>query len=259
MLPSPTGPARHSLHRICARCRFQARRISSFQPARPAPTPRTLALTTTLRSQTPSRQRALFSTASRLLSEPSSEDPAAAGAASRTHYDLFPQTLPDGPPPKGHFPIDVRALRREFLGLQSKHHPDLAPASLKQKAEAYSAVINDAYKTLSNPLTRAQYLLSLRGVDVANDETLKVEEPDLLMMVLEAREEIEEAEGEEQIEELRAVNEERIRESEERLDRLFAGDDVEGAKREAVRLRYWVNVRESLDNWEAGKPVVLQH
>lgn len=153
----------------------------------------------------------------------------------------------------------MRALRREFLALQSKHHPDLAPASLKQKAEAYSAVINDAYKTLSNPLTRAQYLLSLRGVDVANDETLKVEEPELLMMVLEAREEIEEAEGEEQIEELRAVNEERVRESEERLDRLFAGDDVEGAKREAVRLRYWVNVRESLDNWEAGKPVVLQH
>jgi molecular chaperone HscB len=34
---------------------------------------------------------------------------------------------------------------------------------------------------------------------------------------------------------------------------------VEAAKREAVRLRYWVNIKESLDNWERGKPIVLEH
>lgn len=133
------------------------------------------------------------------------------------------------------------------------------PAADKPRAEATSARINEAYKTLSNPLLRAQYLLSLRGVDVANDETLKIEEPDLLMLVLEAREEIEDATCEEDLEEPRRLNEERIAESEERLERAFHDDDIEAAKREAVRMRYWVNIRECLHNWEEGKPIVLQH
>ena len=79
------------------------------------------------------------------------------------------------------------------------------------------------------------------------------------MEVLELRERIEDAEEEGEIEDMRTVNEERIRESEERLDRFFKKDEIEGAKEEAVRLRYWVNVRESLDAWEKGKPVVLVH
>merc|ERR1711939_855114 len=141
----------------------------------------------------------------------------------QTHYEFFPKTLPSGPPPSGPFHIDVRELRREFLQLQSIAHPDRHPQHLKTRAEATSARINEAYKTLQNPLLRAQYLLSLRGIDVAEDETAKVDDPELLMEVLDAREEI------------------------------------ENAEEEGVRLRYWVNIRESLDAWERGKPVVLVH
>lgn len=259
---SPAG----GISRICLRCRLHAGRSS------PRPS---LSRTTAAPSFSPSRnplvqarQRAApFSHTARALSAAPSKDDnndhhqssSSKPSAPRTHYDIFPQTLPDGPPPAGHFPIDTRALRREFLQLQSRAHPDLHPAEFKTRAAATSSLINEAYRTLANPLLRAQYLLSLRGVDVANDETLKVEEPDLLMLVLEAREEIEEAQAEEDLERPRGENDERIRESEERLDRAFAEDDVEAAKREAVRLRYWVNIRESLDNWEPGKPVVLEH
>lgn len=188
----------------------------------------------------------------------SSELPPAAPA--HTHYDLFPDTLPLGPPPRGHFPVDARALRREFLQLQARAHPDMHPAGpAKTRAEARSARINDAYRTLANPLLRAQYLLSLRGVDVAGDERLKVDEPALLMVVLEAREEIEDARSEEDLVALREANEKRIAAGEEALEKAFRDDDVEAAKREAVRMRYWVNIRESLDNWEPGKPIVLEH
>ena len=50
-----------------------------------------------------------------------------------------------------------------------------------------------------------------------------------------------------------------VKRSVEVLERAFEEDDVEVAKREAVRLRYWVNVKESLDGWERGKRVVLEH
>ncbi|KAI0489653.1 Co-chaperone Hsc20 [Xylaria cf. heliscus] len=179
--------------------------------------------------------------------------------APQTHYDFFPKTLPDGPPPRGPFAIDVRALRREFLGLQAGAHPDLHPSHLKARAQATSARINEAFRTLENPLRRAQHVLALRGFDVAEDETARVEDPELLMLVLEARERVEEAVEEEELGPLREENEGRIREAEDRLGRLFAEDRLEEAREEVVRLRYWVNVRESIDNWERGKPVVLEH
>ncbi|KAI1328318.1 Fe-S protein assembly co-chaperone HscB [Xylariaceae sp. FL0255] len=186
----------------------------------------------------------------------------------KTHYDFFPQTLPQGPPPAGPFAIDTRALRREFLALQAQAHPDLHPSHLKSRAEATSARINEAYRTLESPLSRACYVLHLVcNRDVANDETAKVDDAELLMLVLETREAIEEADSEEELEPVRLENEERIRECEERLGDLFAhiGDreatteEEEEAVQEVVRLRYWVNVRESIRNWERGKPVVLEH
>lgn len=179
--------------------------------------------------------------------------------APQTHYSFFPASLPDGPPPNGPFAIDLAALKREFLQLQARAHPDLHPQADKKRAEATSARINEAYKTLQNPLLRAQYLLSLRGIEVAEDETAKVDDPELLMEVLEARESIEEAEREEDLEEMRQRNEERIAQSTEVIDKAFKEDDLDAAKSEAVKLRYWVNIKESIENWEKGVPVVLQH
>lgn len=207
-------------------------------------------------SRLPVRQKLAFSSTATRADSTASPTPS---TPPRTLYDYFPQTLPDGPPPAGHFPINTAALRREFLRLQAAHHPDKHPASDKARAEAHSSAINHAYRTLANPLLRAQYLLSLRGVDVATDETLKVEEPGLLAAVLDAHEAVEEAAAPHDLDPLREENEARIRRSEEVLERAFRDDDVEGAKREAVRLRYWVNIRESVRDWEEGRPVVLQH
>ncbi|MCJ1394886.1 Protein OS-9 [Xylographa bjoerkii] len=172
----------------------------------------------------------------------------------QTHYELFPNTLFSGPPPVGPFVIDARELRKEFLQLQAKAHPDRHHGENKARAEGASARINEAYKTLQNPLLRAQYLLSLRGIDVAEDETAKVEDPELLMEVLETREDIEAAEEEAELEPLKERNEKRIRESENTLTAAFKTDDMGTAKEEAVKLRYWINIKETLDAWEKGKP-----
>ncbi|KAH6700307.1 J-type co-chaperone JAC1 [Verticillium dahliae] len=268
-----------STARLCARCRRQTassplaparRSISStllaaprvtFAVQRPTPSPRARWLSQTSTLTKPDSP----STSSPSSSSSSATATAADASPSQskiptTHYDFFPQTLPSGPPPAGHFPIDQRTLRREFLQLQAKAHPDLHPAAHKARAEATSARINEAYKTLSHPLLRAQYLLALRGADVADAETLQVDaDPGLLLTVLEAREEIEDAATEAELEGLRAANDARIRASEDVLEAAFRGDDLEAAKREAVRLRYWVNIRDSLDAWESGKPVVLEH
>ncbi len=175
------------------------------------------------------------------------------------HYILFPNTIPKGAPPRSPFTIDLTELKKEFLKLQARAHPDVHPPSLKQRAEALSSMINEAYKTLQDPLRRAQYLLSLRGIDVAEDETAKVEDSELLMEVLEAREQIEEAQQEEDLAEMEHVNRKRIAASILVLKNAFKNDDLERAKKEVVRLRYWNNIEDSIHNWEKGAPVVLQH
>ncbi|KAH8656998.1 putative chaperone [Tricladium varicosporioides] len=204
-------------------------------------------------------QRRFQSSHASTQTSPNANTPPTTPRIPQTHYEFFPKTLSAGPPPNGPFHIDLRELRREFLQLQAVAHPDRHSHHNKIRAEATSARINEAYKTLQSPLLRAQYLLGLRGVNVADDETAKVADPDLLMEVLEAREEIEGARSEEDLVELKRVNEERIGRSEEVLERAFREDDLRKAGDEAVSLRYWVNIRESLHAWEEGKPITLAH
>jgi len=151
------------------------------------------------------------------------------------------------------------ALRKEFFQLQAKSHPDLAPPGSKQEAENVSARINEAYRTLQDPLRRAQYILREKGIDVVDDEAARIEDQDLLMEVLEAREAIEEAEDEAHLEDLKTTNDQRIADSILNLETLFNKDDLTLAQSEAVKLRYWSNIKEAIDGWEKGKPVVLIH
>ncbi|KAK3397557.1 HSCB C-terminal oligomerization domain-containing protein [Sordaria brevicollis] len=233
--------------------------------------------TTTTANRAP--QRCLYSTSS------SSTEQKPSSSSSKPiprYYSLFPTTLPSGPPPSGPFQIDLRALRREFLQLQAASHPDFhhsanqfdsssssSPSSEEQlaarrRAESLSSLINSAYRTLSSPLLRAQYLLKeIYGVDLAGDESTDFQsgnsDPMLLMTVLEAREQIEDAKSEQDLEPIREENDARIKESEEKLAEAFAREDVEGASKECVKLRYWMGIKEGCDEWEYGKPFVMHH
>lgn len=83
---------------------------------------------------------------------------------------------------------------------------------------------------------------------------------ELLMEVMEAREAVEDAETESEVAALKEENEGRIRESIGVLEQAFAKDDLERAKRESVRLRYWRNIGESLHEWEGkGSQHTLNH
>lgn len=80
------------------------------------------------------------------------------------------------------------------------------------------------------------------------------------MEVLELREAIEEAQVQEDVDAIKRENEDRIGESVKVLEQAFEEDDIDTARKEAVKLRYWVNVEETLHAWEEGKPApLLQH
>ena len=83
---------------------------------------------------------------------------------SRNHFALF------GLPQR--FRIDAEALDRAYRQLQGKVHPDRFANSddtQKRLASQSSARVNEAYAALKEPVTRAQYLLSLRGIDAGGE------------------------------------------------------------------------------------------
>lgn len=73
------------------------------------------------------------------------------------------------------------------------------------------------------------------------------------MDVLEIREAIEDAETPEEIAKLQSLNAERIRACVERLEELFAKDELSGTKTEVGRLKYWCSIEEALREWDIGK------
>ena len=93
------------------------------------------------------------------------------------------------------YAIDVAALEAAWHELQSQVHPDrhahLSDVE-KRLSMQWATRVNEGFRTLRQPLTRAQYLLELAGVD-AGLETNTAMSPEFLMEQMEWREAVEEA------------------------------------------------------------------
>jgi molecular chaperone HscB len=70
--------------------------------------------------------------------------------------------------------IDTAVLERDFYKLSRKLHPDLyARKSAEEQAWSLrqSSLLNDAYRTLKEPVARTAYLLKLEGVRIEDENT----------------------------------------------------------------------------------------
>jgi len=105
------------------------------------------------------------------------------GLLKQNFFELF-QLTPD-------YSLDTRDLAARYRELQQVVHPDrFATASEQERRLSMqsAAHVNEAYQTLKHPLSRARYLLELRGVDTDQSTTL---EPDFLMEQMALREQLE--------------------------------------------------------------------
>jgi molecular chaperone HscB len=83
--------------------------------------------------------------------------------------------------------IDPKDLEKRFYALSRQLHPDLhsrKSQAERNQAEEQTAVLNDAYRTLRDPVKRAEYLLKLEGFDIG-EQTSKDVPPELLEEVFE--------------------------------------------------------------------------
>jgi molecular chaperone HscB len=104
--------------------------------------------------------------------------------------------------------LDVAALDKDFYELSRKLHPDLNARAATQEQEwslQQSSMLNDAHRTLKDPVRRTQYLLKLEGVELEEQSKSATERaratgqakkqivpPDLLEQVFELNMQLEE-------------------------------------------------------------------
>jgi molecular chaperone HscB len=72
------------------------------------------------------------------------------------------------------FQIDLAHLEGEFYRLSRKLHPDRfarAGENEKEWSLADTALLNDAYRTLKDPIHRTEYLLKLEGAEIGEEHS----------------------------------------------------------------------------------------
>lgn len=75
--------------------------------------------------------------------------------------------------------LDVAGLEREFYELSRRLHPDLNTLGVVQEQQwslEKSSQLNDAYRTLKDPIKRTEYLLKLEGVQLEEQSKSATEE-----------------------------------------------------------------------------------
>lgn len=136
--------------------------------------------------------------------------------------------------------LDPAALDRAYFALQRQWHPDRfvsRPPPERARASAEAAAVNDAYRTLKDPLGRALYLASLKGVDLPGDGKT-IDDPELLMEAMETREALHEATTTDVVERLAARARDEMRRTLEGLGSLFLAGDKPAIRKALLRLRY---------------------
>lgn len=151
------------------------------------------------------------------------------------------------------FDLDAADLERRYKDLARQHHPDrfaqAAPAERKAALE-WTVRLNEAWRTLKEPVRRAEYVLELLGVAIATEEGSKksgekVAVPQALLgEILELRSELGEARLDGDDDKVRRMG----LDMEARVERSLAAvraalvaepPELDLAARELVALRYF--------------------
>jgi molecular chaperone HscB len=105
----------------------------------------------------------------------------------QNHFELF--GLPAS------YGLDEQLLEKAYREIQAKVHPDRfahAGDAERRASLQWTTRVNEAYRTLRDPVQRGRHLLELHGVDVAFETNTQMP-TDFLMQQLELREELEAA------------------------------------------------------------------
>lgn len=169
---------------------------------------------------------------------------------SRNYFELF------GLPQR--FGCDPALLESAYRRLQTEVHPDRYAAASdleKRLALQSSARVNEAYRALRDPVARAQYLLSLNGIDALSETDTKLPQ-EFLERQLERREAAAEATAANDSTALATIVTDVRREADDLVDGLIRTLDDEraftAARMRVRELKFLAKLAEDLDAMQSS-------
>lgn len=185
------------------------------------------------------------------------------------------------------FNVDPVDLKHRYRELQRVIHPDKwsgkgnvrASAVISQVSGSHdsiilkdvqgvavelSSIVNKAYGTLLNPYTRAEYIMQLEDIHISESESL--DDPELILEIMEAREELESADSREDVERIREENQgiacdpeqfhvaeivlaEKVNLLIPELSAAVAAKDWDTVKNATVKLKYLQSISAAAEAW----------
>jgi molecular chaperone HscB len=147
--------------------------------------------------------------------------------------------------------LDPDDLKKRFYERSRQWHPDRfsrASQQDQQYALDMTALLNDAFRTLRNPITRAEYFLKERGIELSKDAP-----PELLEEVFELNMALEELRGGDdsarsQLGEAQSRFAAMREEIDHALDRSFTKHDAAPSDAELDEIRSALNRRRYISN-----------
>jgi molecular chaperone HscB len=150
------------------------------------------------------------------------------------------------------FPLDGSLLSSQFRELQKRFHPDnFSTASERDRLLAVqkAAQINDAYQVLKQPISRAEYLLSLNGLELAH-ETRTVSDPLFLMEQMELREELEEITDDALLFDFDSKVSKMFSDNLKQLEQELAASDWDSAADRVRKLKFIAKLKQEIERIE---------
>ncbi|XP_056313343.1 iron-sulfur cluster co-chaperone protein HscB [Danio aesculapii] len=147
-----------------------------------------------------------------------------------------------------HFTLDTLKLQQKFVALQRFLHPDnFTQKSQKEQeySEEQSALVNKAYRTLQKPLSRAVYMLELRGVllEEGMDATA---DPAFLLEVMEINESLAETRSQDEVSAIGRLVQGKLKDLTERMNSSLNRGDLLAAKVLLNQMKYFTNIQEKV-------------
>jgi molecular chaperone HscB len=151
--------------------------------------------------------------------------------------------------------LSLDALQQRYYELSRQLHPDRfmqKPEAERQRALDMSSALNDAYRTLKDPVKRAQYLLGLEGFDIGEQRSKDVP-PELLEEVFELNMALEEMRGGDdsarpQLEQAEKNFTKMLAETDQQLQSFFEQYDTSKSQDVLSQVRNVLNRRKYIQN-----------
>jgi molecular chaperone HscB len=132
-------------------------------------------------------------------------------------------------------------LENKYLQLQKQFHPDNLVNQSKESQEHAaldSIAINEAYKILRNPVSRAIYLLKLKGINIDEDNCEVKPDGETLMLILELKEKLFGSEDANEALKIKDYATSEIKKIIFEVAEIFKKEDYKNAAQKLIKVKY---------------------